>query len=165
MRSRSQYSASDFDYDLPSELIAQHPATERGADRLLVLNRANGQIDHRAFSAIADYFQPGDVLVLNTTRVIPARLAGTRDNGRPAEILLVHPEPDGTWLAMVRPGGKLKTGRRVEFGSDAVAEIIGVEATGGGLRRIRFGGRLGVHEIMQRYGSTPLPPYITRTPG
>jgi S-adenosylmethionine:tRNA ribosyltransferase-isomerase len=156
--------SSDFDYELPSELIAQHPASERGADRLLVLDRASGEVSHQAFRDIPRFFRAGDVLVLNATRVIPARLAGTRDNGRPAEILLVHPETDGTWLAMVHPGGKLKAGRRVEFGSDAVAEIVGVQTAGGGLRKIRFSGRIGVPEIMQRYGSTPLPPYITRVP-
>src|SRR5262245_4002530 len=97
------YTAADFDYQLPPELIAQRPASERGASRLLVLHRDSGQVEHRTFRDFPALLSPGDALVLNTTRVIPARLIGTRDNGRDAEILLVHPEPDGSWLAMVHP--------------------------------------------------------------
>jgi S-adenosylmethionine:tRNA ribosyltransferase-isomerase len=103
---------------------------------------------------------PGDALVLNATRVIPARLTATRDNGRPAEVLLIHPEPDGSWLAMVHPGGKLKAGRTVQFGIDAAGEIVAVLS--GGIRRIRFTGKRDVRQIMEQYGTTPLPPYITR---
>jgi S-adenosylmethionine:tRNA ribosyltransferase-isomerase len=154
-----EYSAADFDYRLPSELIAQRPV-ERGTSRLLVLARRTGLIQHRHFRDLPELLHPGDALVLNTTRVIPARLTATRDNGRPAEVLLVHAEPDGTWLAMVHPGGKLKTGRTVQFGSDAAGEIVAVLS--GGLRRIRFSGKLDVPQIMERYGTTPLPPYITR---
>lgn len=98
--------------------------------------------------------------MVNDSRVILARLMGRRSNGRPAELLLVHPEPDGSWLAMVHPGGKLKAGRRITFGPDAVAEVM--EVVGGGLRRVRFGGALDVKGVMERYGSVPLPPYVAR---
>jgi S-adenosylmethionine:tRNA ribosyltransferase-isomerase len=168
--------ADDFDYPCPPELIAQHPSPDRAASRLLVLARADGGIAHQTFRDFPSLLDPGDVLVLNSSRVMPARLAGHRDNGRPAEVLLVHPEQDGTWLAMVHPGGKLKAGRRVWVGTGAVRavraeragtaegadiEIVGV--VGGGLRRVRFHG-LDAWATMARYGVVPLPPYIHRAP-
>jgi S-adenosylmethionine:tRNA ribosyltransferase-isomerase len=154
--------AADFDYHCPPELVAQRPAADRAASRLLVVDRATGGVSHRRFLELPSLLAPGDVLVLNVSRVIPARLTGIRENGRPAEILLVHPTPDGTWLAMVHPGGKLKAGRRVRFGGDAVAEIV--EVVGGGLRRVRFIGALDAQTVMERYGLVPLPPYIRRAP-
>lgn len=152
--------ADDFDYEYPAEAVAQRPLAERSASRLLVLDRATGAIAHRAFEDFPSLLEPGDVLVRNTSRVIPARLVGRRENGRPAEILLVHPETEDTWLAMVHPGGKLKRGRTVSFGDDAVAEIVGV--VGGGLRRVRFSGARGVADLMHTAGAVPLPPYIER---
>lgn len=156
------YAVSAFDYPLPQHLIAQRPLADRSASRLLVLDRRTGAIEHRSFRDFPSLVEPGDVIVVNASRVIPARLKGRRDNGREAEILLVHPEPDGTWLAMVHPGGKLKAGRTVRFGDDATAEVA--EVLGGGLRRLRFTGRCEVRELMERYGSVPLPPYIARPP-
>lgn len=152
---------ADFDYPLPQHLIAQHPLPDRSASRLLVLQRGSGTIEHRTFRDFPALVEPGDVVVVNASRVMPARLKGTRDNGREAEILLVHAEADGTWLAMVHPGGKLKAGRAVRFGGDAVAEVV--EVLGGGLRRLRITG-LEVRELMERYGAVPLPPYISRPP-
>lgn len=149
-----------FDYAYPPELVAQHPLPDRDASRMLVLDRATGEIAHRTFRDFPSLLRAGDVLVRNVSRVIPARLTGTRDNGREAEILLVHAEPDGTWLAMVHPGGKLRTGRRVRFGDDASAEVT--EVVGGGIRRLRFFG-LPITKIMDRYGTTPLPHYIARS--
>jgi S-adenosylmethionine:tRNA ribosyltransferase-isomerase len=157
-----RYSAADFDYVCPPDLIAQRPVPDRAASRLLVVHRGSGALEHRGFRDFPALLGPADVLVLNTSRVIRARLTGTRDNGRPAEILLVHPEPDGTWLAMVHPGGKLKGGRRVHFGTDTVAEIV--EVVGGGLRHVRFTGALDATGVMQRFGAVPLPPYIHRAP-
>jgi S-adenosylmethionine:tRNA ribosyltransferase-isomerase len=129
---------------------------------LLVLERATGAITHRQFPDIADLIPAGDVLVLNTSRVIPARLHGKRDSGNAAEILLARALPDGTWLAMGHPGGKLKPGRRVTFGGDSALEIV--EVLGGGLRRVRFTGTLDAHATVAKYGEVPLPPYIRRPP-
>jgi S-adenosylmethionine:tRNA ribosyltransferase-isomerase len=164
--------AADFDYDCPPELIAQHPIADRAGSRLLVLGRDSGSIRHGSFRDLSALLEPGDVLVLNTSRVIPARLVGRRDNARPAEVLLVHSEPDGTWLAMVHPGGKLKVGRRVWVGGGERgergeradgAEIEIVDVVGGGLRRVRFHG-MDARDVMRRYGAVPLPPYIHRPP-
>ncbi len=154
--------ASDFEYDLPADRIAQEPLPDRAASRLLVLERATGTITHRQFKDIADLIPVGDVLVLNTSRVIPARLHGKRESGNTAEILLVRSLTDGTWLAMGHPGGKLKPGRRVTFGDDSAVEIV--EVLGGGLRRVRFVGALDAGATVAKYGEVPLPPYIRRPP-
>jgi S-adenosylmethionine:tRNA ribosyltransferase-isomerase len=156
------YRTSDFDYDLPSGQIAQHPLPDRAASRLLVLERATGAIRHRHFGDILELIPPGDVLVLNTSRVIPARLHGKREAGGEAEILLVRELPDGTWLALGRPGGKLKPGRRVTFGDDSALELV--EVLGGGMRRVRFVGPLDARGTVAKYGTVPLPPYIKRSP-
>src|SRR5204862_2765701 len=161
--------ASDFEYHLPPDRIAQHPLPDRAASRLLVLERATGAVRHAAFREVVSLIAPQDVLVLNASRVIPARLRGTRDGGRgtgttgaPAEILLVRELPDGSWLAMGHPGGKLKPGRHVHFGDDAAVEIA--EVLGGGLRRVRFVGTLDAARALAKYGEVPLPPYIHRPP-
>src|SRR6266513_2316216 len=153
---------SDFDYDLPPSLIAQDPPPDRGGSRLLVLDRAGGAVRHGRFVDVVDLVAPEDVLVINVSRVIPARLHGKRETGNVAELLLVRELPDGTWLAMGHPGGKLKPGRRVTFGPDSSAEIV--EALGGGLRRVRFVGPLDAPATLAQYGEVPLPPYIRRAP-
>jgi S-adenosylmethionine:tRNA ribosyltransferase-isomerase len=159
--------ASDFDYDLPAERIAQTPLPDRAASRLLVLERSAGTITHKHFRDVAALIEPADVLVLNASKVIPARLRGTRDaglgtGGARAEILIVRENADGTWLAMGHPGGKLKPGRRVTFGDDAAVEIV--EVLGSGLRRVRFTGALDARATLAKYGVVPLPPYIHRPP-
>jgi S-adenosylmethionine:tRNA ribosyltransferase-isomerase len=126
----------------------------------MVLSRSTGSIEHTHFDSFPSLPNPGDVVVVNVSRVIKARLTGLRENGREAEVLLTKPAHDGTWLAMVHPGGKLKKGRTVRFGEDAVGEVVDV--LGGGLRRIQFSGSLTVEQLMDRYGATPLPPYIDR---
>src|SRR3989440_2986901 len=160
---------SDFDYQLPPNLIAQDPLPDRGGSRLLVLDRAGGAVRHGRFVDVVDLVAPEDVLVVNVSRVIPARLHGMRDagsgmggSGGRAELRLVGELPDGTWLAMGHPGGKLKRGRRVTFGPDSSAEIV--EALGGGLRRVRFVGTLDARATLAQYGEVPLPPYIRRAP-
>src|SRR5438093_9481207 len=160
--------ASDFDYQLPPELIAQDPLPDRAASRLLVLDRAGGHIRHARFPDIVDLVAAEDVLVLNVSRVIPARLHGKRETlkdawtvtGPAAELLLVRELSDGTWLAMGHPGGKLKPGRLVRFGPDSVVEIV--EMLGGGLRRVKFVGALDARATVAKYGEVPLPPYIRR---
>jgi len=161
--------ASDFDYQLPPELIAQEPLADRAASRLLILDRASGNIRHARFPELVDLLAPEDVLVLNTSRVIPARLHGMREagsgmrgSGGKAELLLVRELPDRTWLAMGHPGGKLKPGRTVRFGDDSAAEIV--EVLGGGLRRVKFVGQLDAAATLAKYGTVPLPPYIRRLP-
>jgi S-adenosylmethionine:tRNA ribosyltransferase-isomerase len=156
------YRTSDFGYDLPPGQIAQHPLPDRAASRLLVLERASGTIRHLHFRDIVELIPPSDLLVVNTSRVIPARLHGRREAGAQAEILLVRELPDGSWLAMGRPGGKLKPGRRVTFGEDSAVEIV--EVLGGGVRRVRFVGSLDARATLAKYGEVPLPPYITRPP-
>jgi S-adenosylmethionine:tRNA ribosyltransferase-isomerase len=153
---------ADFEYALPADRIAQHPLSNRAASRLLVLERRTGAIRHLRFSEIGDLIAPGDVLVLNVSRVIPARLRGKREAGAPAELLLVRELPDGSWLALGHPGGKLKPGRRVTLGDDCVVEIE--EILGGGLRRVRFVGLLDAAATLAKYGEVPLPPYIRRAP-
>jgi S-adenosylmethionine:tRNA ribosyltransferase-isomerase len=160
----ARLTVADFDYACPAALVAQQPAPARDASRLLVLDRARGTRSHRRFADLPSLLSPGDVLVLNVSRVIPARLIGRRDNGTPAEVLLVHPEPDGTWLAMVHPGGKLKAGRRVRLDAESAVEIVAVEPSGGGLRRVRFTGPLDARAVLKRHGQVPLPPYIRRPP-
>ena len=153
---------SDFDYNLPPEQIAQHPLPDRSSSRLLVLDRASGKTQHLHFRDLPELIPPGDLLVINTSRVIPARLHGKREGGQEAEFLLVRELADGTWLAMAHPGGKLKPGRRVTFGADSAVEVI--EVLGGGLRRVRFVGAITARATLERYGEVPLPPYIRRPP-
>src|SRR5438093_9251021 len=153
---------SDFDYVLPPEQIAQHPLADRSASRLLVLDRATGTTRHLHFRDLLELIPPGDLLVINTSRVIPARLHGKREGGQDAEFLVGGEPGDGTGLAMAHPGGKLKPGRRVTFGDDSAVEIV--EVLGGGLRRIRFAGTLDAQATLAKYGEVPLPPYIRRPP-
>src|SRR5438445_2399380 len=154
--------ASDFDYSLPPSVIAQEPLPDRSASRLLVLERASGAIRHARFPDLIDFVAAEDVVVLNVSRVIPARLHGKRETGNVAELLVIRELSDGTWLAMGHPGGKLKPGRRVAFGDDSAVEIV--EMLGGGLRRVKFVGALDARATVAKYGEVPLPPYIRRAP-
>ncbi len=126
-----------------------------------MVDRAAATFRDARFDVLADLVPPGDVLVINTTRVRHARLVGTRPGGAPAEVLLVHPAADGSWIAMGSPGRALRPGRRVTLGPDAAIEIIAIDADG--MRRVRFVG-LPDHEAIARYGRLPLPPYIERPP-
>ena len=157
-----RYQVSDFDYSLPAEQIAQHPLPDRAASRLLVIDRTSGSIRHTHFPDLVELVAPEDVLVVNASRVIPARLHGKRESGSGAELLLVRELPDGTWLALGHPGGKLKPGRTVRFGADSAAEIV--QVLGGGVRRVKFTGPLDAAATLAKYGEVPLPPYIRRPP-
>ncbi len=152
---------SDYDYDLPPSLIAQRPLSARDTCRLMIVDRAAGRITHARFSDLPHYVQPGDVLVRNTTKVFNARLLGARAGGGAAEVLLLNDNPDGTWDAMVKPGARLREGAQVSIGPDFSVEIVAVLDSG--LRRVRLLHSGDVHEIIERHGHVPLPPYITRS--
>ncbi len=154
---------ADFDYALPPGLIAQHPASPRDTSRLLVLERATGRITHRVFTDIGTYLHAGDVLAVNDTRVLPARLRGRRrESGGAVELLLLRPAAGGTWEALVRPGRRLRPGTIVEVGRDATAVEIG-ERLDGGRRTVRIPSGESMMELMRRAGEAPLPPYIKRS--
>lgn len=155
---------SEFDYELPSHLIAQRPAPRRDDSRLLVLNRNTGTLEDRRFPDFLEYPDPGDVLVLNDTRVFPARLVGRKPTGAVAEVLLLAPlsdDPTGrTWKALVRPGGKLKPGRVVVVSDELQVRIE--DSTADGSRVVRLEGAGDPGELIQRHGLVPLPPYVER---
>ena len=153
---------SDYDFHLPPERIAQAPVERRDASRLLVVDRATGTLAHRTFADLVEYVAPGDALVLNETRVFPARLKGTRATGSPAEVLLLTPHggEEKVWTALVRPGSKLKPGRTVEIAPDFSVEIL--ESTPGGERIVRLHTPLPLAEALDRWGEVPLPPYVER---
>lgn len=158
------WTTADFDYQLPAELIAQSPSERRDGSRLLVLDRATGALRHRVFAELVELVRPGDALVLNETRVFPARLRGTRAGGGAAEVLLLHPSTAGPelWLAMVRPGAKLRTGRRVMVGDGLWVEIV--DQLESGERLVRLHSPLPLDEALQRFGEVPLPPYVRHRP-
>lgn len=151
---------SDYEFTLPPEQIAQHPPGTREDSRLLIVDRASGQLTHARFADIAGLMRPGDALVLNTTRVVRARLLGTRDTGAAAEILLLRARGDHVWEAMVHPGGKLKPGRMVRVSDDLRVEIL--ETTERRTRLVRLHSSLPDEYAVQQFGHVPLPPYITR---
>ncbi len=152
---------SDFYYDLPKELIAQDPLAERSASRLLVLDKKSGEITHRSFSDIKEYLTPGDCLVLNNTKVIPARLLGRKEEtDAQVELLLLKRLSDDTWETLVKPGKKLREGARVTFGEGILkGEIVKVLPDGN--RQVRFTYDGIFEEVLDRLGEMPLPPYIT----
>src|SRR3954463_9435787 len=151
---------SHYDFDLPVDLIAQQPTERRGDSRLMVVNRATGEITHGMFTDIVDLIPAGDALVLNTTKVFRARLLGVRDNGSNAEILLLRPLGESMWAAMVHPGGKLKPGRIVRIADDFEAEIL--STTERRTRVVQLNSRTPIEAAVEKYGHIPLPPYITR---
>ena len=150
----------EFNYELPKELIAQTPYDKRDEARLLVLDKEKQTIEHKVFRDVIDYLNHGDCLVINDTKVIPARLYGKKDTGAHVEFLLLKRLEGDEWEAMVRPGNKLKVGSRVVFGDGLLkAEIVEVMA--GGNRRVKFGYNGIFNEILDQIGLMPLPPYIT----
>lgn len=151
---------SDFYYDLPEELIAQHPLEDRSSSRLMVLDKKTGAVSDRHFTDILEYLRKGDVLVVNNTRVIPARLIGARsDTGSPVEILLLKRLDDRRWECIVRPGKKVKPGRRFTF-IEGELEAECEEVLPDGNRIVRFDFEGIWEEILDRAGTMPLPPYI-----
>ena len=152
---------SDFFYDLPEELIAQDPLEDRTASRLLVLDRKTGVVKHKIFSDVIDYLNEGDCLVINNTRVIPARLIGEKEGtGGKVEVLLLKRRANDVWETLVKPGKKLRPGARVTFGDGRLkAEILEIAEEGNRLVRFYYEGIF--EEILDSLGEMPLPPYIT----
>jgi S-adenosylmethionine:tRNA ribosyltransferase-isomerase len=159
---------SNFSFHLPEELIAQEPPEQRGASRMLVLDRASGAWQDRWFRELPEFLLPGDLLVMNDSRVVPARLLGRRVLGDGSlgtgkvEALLVEQHENGEWTALVRPGKLLREGQRMVFGCDAVLEAEVISCGEFGERRIRFNPREDFWERLERWGHVPLPPYIRR---
>ena len=151
---------SAFNYDLPEELIAQTPAEPRDSSRLLVYDRATGNVEHKIFRDVIDYLNPGDVLVVNHTRVIPARLYGVKEGtGGAIEFLLLKRLNLTDWEVILKPGKKAKPGARFVFGEgDLIAEVLSVAEDGGRTVRFAFDGVF--EDVLDRLGQMPLPPYI-----
>jgi len=150
---------SDFYYDLPKELIAQHPSDKRDHSRMLVLDRKSDKFEHRHFFDITDYLRPGDCLVMNDSRVIPARLLGVAEKGHPVEVLLLRDMGNDNWEVLTRPGKKCRVGVKLFFGDILSGEIMDIAE--GGNRVIHFTYSGIFNEILDRLGQVPLPPYIT----
>ncbi len=151
---------SDFDYDLPEELIAQRPIDKRDESRLLVYNRADGSIEHRVFRDIVEYLHKGDCLVLNDTKVIPARLLGKKeDTGGSMEFVLLSRQEDDVWRVLVKPGKRAQIGTRFIFADGLLkAEVLDKTEEGGRLVRFHYDGVF--EEVLEKAGIMPLPPYI-----
>lgn len=151
---------SDFYYDLPEELIAQTPLEPRDSSRLMKIDRESGEIEHNRFYNIADYLRSGDLLVMNDSKVFPARIMGVkRDTGVVCEFLLLNQRSHNTWETLVRPGRRLKVGAKVDFSDELSAEVI--EVIDDGNRIVRFDFEGVFFDILDRIGQMPLPPYIT----
>lgn len=149
----------DFDYYLPEELIAQHPAEKRDHARLLVLDRETGEVSDKYFYDIIDYLNPGDVLVMNDTRVIPARLFGHReDKEESIEVFLLHNTEGKTWECLVRPGKKMKIGTKIIFSEDLSGQVKDIKEDGNRIIEFYYEGIF--NEILDKLGNVPLPPYI-----
>ncbi|MDO4521590.1 MAG: tRNA preQ1(34) S-adenosylmethionine ribosyltransferase-isomerase QueA [Eubacteriales bacterium] len=152
---------SDFYFDLPQELIAQDPLSDRSSSRLLVLNRETGEREHRIFKDILEYLEPGDCLVVNNTKVIPARLYGVKpDTGAKIEVLLLKRKENDIWETLVKPGKKARPGMKISFGEGLLmGEVLDIVEEGNRLIKFTYDGIF--EEILDQLGQMPLPPYIT----
>ena len=152
---------SEFFYELPPELIAQTPLAQRDSSRLLVLDRDTGAVEHRHFHDILDYLRPGDCLVLNNSRVLPARLLGKRATGGAVEVLLLKDKGDDTWECLAKPARKTPVGAELSFGDGLLTAVV-VEAGEEGSRLVRFRYEGIFMAVLERLGKMPLPPYIKK---
>lgn len=154
---------SDFTFELPEELIAQNPLADRSSSRLLVLDKESGEIRHEVFKNVVSYLKKGDCLVLNDTKVLPARLIGEKEGtGAKIEVLLLKRRQDNVWETLVKPGRKAKPGTRISFGGGRlVGEVTDIVDEGNRLVRFEFEGIF--EEVLDELGQMPLPPYITST--
>lgn len=149
---------TDFDYDLPKELIAQTPVEPRDSSRLLVMDKNTGELEHRHFYNLPEYLKTGDLLVFNDTRVIPARLHGFKTTGAHVEVFLLTRKNATDWEVLVKPGKKLQKGAQIKFSDELSCEILDTTDFGGRIARFHYDGIF--EEILDRLGETPLPPYI-----
>ena len=162
-RIKTELSTSDFYYDLPEELIAQIPIDKRDASRLMVLNREAKSVSHGHFYDVIEELRPEDILVVNSSKVIPARLLGvTEKTGSSMELLLLKMHKDGTWETLVRPGKRAKVGARFSFGDCLVAEVVGMAEEGNRLVRFSYDTEKygNIYAVLDAVGNMPLPPYI-----
>ncbi|MBO7170494.1 MAG: tRNA preQ1(34) S-adenosylmethionine ribosyltransferase-isomerase QueA, partial [Clostridia bacterium] len=162
-RIKTELSTSDFYYDLPEELIAQTPIDKRDTSRLMVLNRGEKDLTHKHFYDVIEELRPEDILVVNSSKVIPARLLGvTEKTGASMELLLLKMHKDGTWETLVRPGKRAKLGARFSFGDCLVAEVVGMAEEGNRLVRFSYDEEKygNVYAVLDAVGNMPLPPYI-----
>ncbi len=151
---------SSYRYDLPAELIAQHPKDMRSESRMLVLDKESGKIQHEKFSNIIDHLQPSDILVVNNTKVIPARLFGTKNTGAKVEIFLLEQKTENRWECLVKPGRRLQIGAEITFNEKLKAKII--DHAEEGKRIVEFYWEGNFWDILENIGNVPLPPYIKR---
>ncbi len=150
---------SDFYYDLPQELIAQTPSERRDASRLMLLDKKSGEIEHKHFYDLPEYLHKGDCLVMNDSRVLPARLFGKRITGGAVEVLLLRDRGEGVWECLTRPGRKTRAGTKLVFGNDELSALV-IDEIEGGNRLIKFEYSGIFLETLERLGRVPLPPYI-----
>ncbi len=162
-RIKTELETKDFYYDLPEELIAQKPAERRDNSRLLVLNSKNGALEHKSFFNIEEYLRPEDILVVNSSKVIPARLLGKSEKtGGDVEFLLLRMYENGDWETLVRPGKRAKIGSRVNFSDILFAEVVGMAEEGNRIVRFSYSPEYkNIYEVINEVGNMPLPPYIT----
>ena len=154
------YSIEDFDFELPQELIASDPLDERSASRMLAVERSTSSFDDKRFAELPEFLRAGDVLVINNTKVFPARLYGITTSGAKIEVFLVEDAGDGVWTTLARPAKRLAAGKQIEFGPGLSAQVL--ERDEGGTVRLRFDSDGDLDEAIDRFGRTPLPPYIKR---
>ena len=154
---------SDYDYNLPAELIAQEPLADRTASRMLTVDRSSGAIADRKFADLPSLLRPCDLLVLNNTKVFPARLLGRSETGAQVEIFLVREIESAVWEALARPSRRLPSGKRISFNDDLSAEVVERKTDGSVV--VRFDHAGSFDEVLDRVGKTPLPPYIKREQG
>jgi S-adenosylmethionine:tRNA ribosyltransferase-isomerase len=153
---------NEYDYDLPKDRIALYPANPRSSSKLLVIDRAKDQFEHLQFTEIVSYFRPGDILVLNDSKVFPARLYGHKKNsGGKVEIFLLRKFDNGDWEALVKPGRRIQPGTMIEFADGKFTALIGERTEVGG-RLIKFTADSDLMDLIWQYGEVPLPPYIAR---
>ncbi len=160
---KKKYKLGDFDYPLPKKYIAQYPGDKRDQSKLMVVNRAEKTIEHKKFSNISDYLRKNDLLILNNTKVFPARLFATKDRtDAKVEVFLLRELAENLWEVMVRPARKVRIGNKLVFTPKLVCDVIDNTVSGGRVVRFESESQTELHSIIDRIGTSPLPPYITR---